>query len=525
VIFDLCIHSNIDDNRVRALYTAKQNRFLVVDNNKMYFLNKKSAHRVAPHNNYTFSWKCRTDQCTGRATSQRIEEFSADINVVLTKEHSFNCQVTDTTVEHSTSLNRIHDAAVVPGARSREAYENEVALLQANNPEVAATFPSFYSLSSSLSRQVQRQRPPNPTLENLLNFGIPYNFTITSDNVPRQFLQQRQSTIDPATGNNCCFLAFGTVERIRDLFNSQHVYMDGTFKITPSPYYQVFTINFMKRCAISNVDKLFTGMTILLTHKSQFMYHTVFSWLLDFLLQHWPDQPLLWQTAMMDFETGLRPTLQQLLPNLQLLLGCFFHFCQCIFRHVKSAGLQVAYNNPNSSLRLWLRKVMALAFLPINMVTETFHLLGENMFYAVQGDNLEQLPALDLLLEYIEDTWMEADKIPLWNVNVPNQANNDDAAVHRTNNDLEGYHLRLLFKFDRKPNFWKFIQLLQQEQLTQDHQFNLIDEGGKMRPRGRIYRQNEANIRIAKIDLQNQVITPLEFLNRVSMAIASNNIM
>jgi len=120
---------------------------------------------------------------------------------------------------------------------------------------------------------------------------------------------------------------------------------------------------------------------------------------------------------------------------------------------------------------------------------------------------------------------MEADKIPLWNVNVPNQANNDDAAVHRTNNDLEGYHLRLLFKFDRKPNFWKFIQLLQQEQLTQDHQFNLIDEGGKMRPRGRIYRQNEANIRIAKIDLQNQVITPLEFLNRVSMAIASNNIM
>jgi len=75
----------IDNTRVKTLYTAKLNRFLVIDDNKMYFLNRKSTDRVAPHHNYTFSWKCKTDSCTGRCTSQRLDEFTPDINVVLTK--------------------------------------------------------------------------------------------------------------------------------------------------------------------------------------------------------------------------------------------------------------------------------------------------------------------------------------------------------------------------------------------------------------------------------------------------------
>ena len=297
--------------------------------------------------------------------------------------------------------------------------------------------------------------------------------------------------------------------------------MDGTFKVTPSPFYQLFTINFMKRCAISNVDKLFTGLTFLLTHKSEFMYHSLFAWVQEFCFQHWPQQPILWQTAMMDFETGLRPALHHSMPNLQIL-GCFFHFCQCIFRQVKNIGLQAAYNNPYSTLRYCLRKVMALVFLPLNLVLGTYEDLGNEMFYVVQGDNVDQLPALDTLVEYIEGNWMRIDIIPLWNINFPNMEDVDDAGMHRTNNDLEGYHLRLLLKFGKKPNFWKFIEQLQSEQLYQDQMFSSIDQGIKMRPRGLANRDNEERIRIAINELQNQTITPLVFLQRVSTVIAPN---
>jgi len=373
---------------------------------------------------------------------------------------------------------------------------------------------------------VQRQRPVNPTIENILNFGIPHRFTLTTDGDPRLFLQARQNAINPANGSNSSFLAFGTAERIRNLLDSSSIFMDGTFKVTPSPYYQLFTINFMKRCAISEVDKLFTGLTFLLTHKTEFMYHTIFAWIQEFSFQHWPQQPIQWQTAMMDFETGLRPALHHSMPNLHVV-GCFFHFCQCIFRQVKTIGLQAAYNNnPYSTLRNWLKKVMALAFLPLNLVRDTYEALGNDMFFIVQGDNVDQLPALDTLVEYIEVNWMGEASIPLWNVNFPNMENLDDAGMHRTNNDLEGYHLRLLLKFGKKPNFWKFIEQLQSEQLSQDQMFNNIDQGIRIRPRGvASYRNNdEERIRHSRNDLLNQTITPLVFLQRVSIAIAPNHI-
>jgi len=241
----------------------------------------------------------------------------------------------------------------------------------------------------------------------------------------------------------------------------------------------------------------------------------------EFCFQHWPQQPILWQTAMMDFETGLRPALHHSMPNLQIL-GCFFHFCQCIFQQVKNIGLQAAYNNPYSTLRYWLRKVMALAFLPLNLVLGTYEDLGNEMFYVVQGDNVDQLPALDTLVEYIERNWMRIDIIPLWNINFPNMEDVDDAGMHRTNNDLEGYHLRLLLKFGKKPNFWKFIEQLQSEQLYQDQMFSSIDQGIRMRPRGLANRDNEERIRISRNELQNQTITPLVFLQRVSTVIAPN---
>ena len=164
--------------------------------------------------------------------------------------------------------------------------------------------------------------------------------------------------MNPVNGINSSFLAFGTEERIRNLLDSNSAFMDGTlFKVTPSPFYQLFTINFMKRCAISNVDKLFTGLTFLLTHNSEFMYHSLFAWIQEFY----------------------------------------------------------------------------------------------EMFYVVQGDNVDQLPALDTLVEYIEGNWMRIDIIPLWNINFPNKEDVDDAGMHRTNNDLEGSTLDCSSNLGRSP--------------------------------------------------------------------------
>lgn len=47
--------------------------------------------------------------------------------------------------------------------------------------------------------------------------------------------------------------------------------------------------------------------------------------------------------------------------------GCFFHFCQCLYRHIQHLGLQRHYNAnvENNQLRQYVRLHAALALVPI----------------------------------------------------------------------------------------------------------------------------------------------------------------
>lgn len=69
---------------------------------------------------------------------------------------------------------------------------------------------------------------------------------------------------------------------------------------------------------------------------------------------------------MIDFETGLINALRQEFPGAQIR-GCYFHFCQAIFRKVQALGLHVTYRE-NEEIRQQVRMLMAIAFLPDEMV-------------------------------------------------------------------------------------------------------------------------------------------------------------
>jgi len=52
--------------------------------------------------------------------------------------------------------------------------------------------------------------------------------------------------------------------------------------------------------------------------------------------------------------------------------GCHFHFCQVIYRSPQRMGLVGAYES-QPEVRLQVRQLMALAFLPIAIVRLTFN--------------------------------------------------------------------------------------------------------------------------------------------------------
>ncbi|KRY07426.1 hypothetical protein T01_11555 [Trichinella spiralis] len=85
--------------------------------------------------------------------------------------------------------------------------------------------------------------------------------------------------------------------------------MDGTFKIVPQWYQQLFTLHaFVAGKLVPEVYCLCTGSILI-------------------------------QKLICDFETALIPVIQGYFPNTRVQ-GCYFYFCQAVHRKVGELGLK-----------------------------------------------------------------------------------------------------------------------------------------------------------------------------------------
>jgi hypothetical protein len=217
--------------------------------------------------------------------------------------------------------------------------------------------------------------------------------------------------------------------------------MDGTFDSCPALFSggQLFSIH------IFHLDKLLCVVFCLTSTKSTSFYNTLFA----ILHRGAARLGLQLKPAMLlsDFESGLIPAVANSFPQ-TFHRGCHFHFCQAIYRQVQSLGLVQAYDS-RPEIRLHIRKLMALAFLPVSSVRLTFATLS------FQAD-----PILAPLFQYFRHQWMSAIGPSTWNVY---------GESVRTNNDCEGWHRRFNNAVNtHHPNLWKFLRCLHEEQAAAD---------------------------------------------------------
>ena len=76
------------------------------------------------------------------------------------------------------------------------------------------------------------------------------------------------------------------------------------------------------------------------------------------------------------------------------LLGCLFHFGQCVWRHVQDNGLAKKYQE-DDDFRSNIKKLIALAYLPLDDIIKGFDLV------AAEFDD-----DADDFLDYFEKTWI-----------------------------------------------------------------------------------------------------------------------
>ncbi|CAF3455257.1 unnamed protein product [Rotaria sp. Silwood1] len=175
-------------------------------------------------------------------------------------------------------------------------------------------------------------------------------------------------------------IIFTTKNNLSILKQNKNWFADGALKVCPDNYYQLFALHAMMTNAII---PLVYGLLI---GKSSDDYNQFF----EKLFEQDNFQP---ESIMTDFETGTIKSVKEMLPNV-LHKGCLFHFSQAVWRHVQNKGLATNYRE-DESFGLNIKKLIALAFVPVDEVTTAFDLIADQL-----DDDTDDL------LDYFEKTWI-----------------------------------------------------------------------------------------------------------------------
>ena len=265
------------------------------------------------------------------------------------------------------------------------------------------------------------------------------------------FLLNEESivTADIIHSDGLRVLSFSSTSCLQILSRAETIFADGTFKITPWPWYQLFIIHASVGPS-SSVPIMFS----LLPDKTRRSYDDMFQGLKKALMKR--ELELSASYFMSDFENNIRLSFSSEFPEVQPK-GCLFHFAKAIWSKVKKAGLQTYYSVKSSEPKFgsFIRTILGLPFLQIEDLGRGLKNI-ENM-----GTSLTNIKCKDFakdMIRYIKSFWLYGSLDPkLWNMFMYTGS--------RTNNQCEGYNFKLNSKkhLSKHPNVYLLVVTLKDE--------------------------------------------------------------
>ncbi|CAF4269132.1 unnamed protein product [Rotaria sp. Silwood2] len=221
---------------------------------------------------------------------------------------------------HASNPERIPAVEIKNDIKIKAAISNEApsSIIQSSLRSLPLTAVSSLPSSDSLARTVRRQRP---TLSLTSSSQLPIELRKTDRGDDFILYEDNEMII------------FTTKRNLYLLKECTHWFVDGTFKVCPKQFYQLFTLHALLKSVVI---------------------------------------PLVYG----------------------LLIGCLFHYGQCIWRHIQENGLSTKYDD-DDNFRLNVRKLLSLPFVPASEVIEAFELIAD-----------EFDDEADTLVEYYEKTWI-----------------------------------------------------------------------------------------------------------------------
>ena len=248
-------------------------------------------------------------------------------------------------------------------------------------------------------------------------------------------------------------IVYATEGNINLLKTCSEWFLDGTFSICPTIFAQLYTIHV----------KLPSGKAVpvvyaFLPSKSTDTYNR-FLRVIDEAIDGFIPKAL-----HVDFEKGMMSELQAFFPSAGIL-GCNFHYNQCIWRHIQEdRALRDRYLS-DGNFNLEMRMFSALAFVPVSDVRASYDALISSAF--VQDNTA----ILSTFLRYFETTWIGRPFNPAmfdlecWNAYSATRANQA-----RTNNQTEGWHSAFSNRVNAThPSFFTLMTHIKKEQGLVDY--------------------------------------------------------
>ena len=251
---------------------------------------------------------------------------------------------------------------------------------------------------------------------------------------------------------------FFTNDQLTVMRTVTHFKLDGTFKIVLHPLYQLFSIHGYGNTADQerqNIPLCFIAMS----GKRAADYAAVFGELKK-LLEADGNQINLTE-VLIDFEAAIWKALVQIFGSTLTIRGCWFHFCQAVYKKIKKEGMANDFYLKRPVYQMG-RELMCLAFIEPGNVIQLFEYLKQ-----VYRINIAENEPIRKLFQYFEKYWILGFFSPeKWNCYKEEV---------RTTNELENWNYKIWKNGgQKKHNLYSLGNVLHKEAIKCIDRLNYI---------------------------------------------------
>ena len=226
-------------------------------------------------------------------------------------------------------------------------HEERCALLQ--------EFPTYRAVQSRLYKKKYEFVPRDPEEMKDFDADLPWCTLSSGENIVKG---------DILLENGKRIIMFSTNALLEIAARASEILGDGTFKITPKLWHQVFVIS-----AQVTSDVYVPVAVFLLPDKMGISYAAAFSLFKEALETRGLSLAARW--FMSDFEHAIKTSFTEKFPLIKPK-GCSFHFCKAIITKVQKSGFKSDYvKKENFAFSAFIRAILGVLFCPLDCLKES----------------------------------------------------------------------------------------------------------------------------------------------------------